>query len=121
MKRISIILLTALILPLAAKDIVLMEKGKSRCVIIKSDAKCPVQDHAAKELALYLGKIGNGEKPVIADSAVKGKAVITFQLLKKDNFLKEDGFRLTAKGNTITISALKGRGLLYGAYEILKR
>ena len=122
MKRIaSVILLTAIILPLAGKDIVLMEKGKSKCVIVKSDAKCPVQNHAAKELALYLGKIGNGEKPAITDKAVKGKAVITFQILKKDKFLKDDGFRLTAKGNTITISALKGRGLLYGAYEILKR
>ena len=122
MKRIAAAaLFAALLLPLVGKDIVLMEKGKSKCVIVISDAKCPVQKHAASELALYLGKIGSGEKPAITNKAVKGKAVITFSLLKKDSFLKDDGFRLTSKGNKITISSLKKRGLLYGAYEILKR
>ena len=120
-KSVSILLLAAAFLPLMGKDLMLMEKGKSKCVIVKSDAKCPVQDFAARELSLFLGKIAKGEKPVIADKAVKGKTVIAFQILKKDKFLKEDGFRLTAKGNTLTISALNKRGILYGAYEVLKR
>ncbi len=120
-KSISMLLLAAVFLPLMGKDLLLMDKGKSRCVIIKSDATCPVQDFAARELSLFLGKIANGENPVIGQKAVSGKNVIAFQLLKKDNYLKEDGFRLTAKGDTLTISALNKRGLLYGAYEVLKR
>ena len=91
-KSVTILLRAAVFLPLMGKDLLLMEKGKSNCVIIKSDAKCPVQDFAARELSLFLGKIAKGEKPAIATAAVKGKSVITFQLLKKDKFLKEDGF-----------------------------
>ena len=77
-KSISMLLLAAAILPLMGKDLPLMEKGKSKCVIVKSDAKCPVQDFAARELSLFLGKSAKGEKPVIADKAVKGKTVIAF-------------------------------------------
>ena len=120
-KSITLLLFAAALLPLMGKDLLLMEKGRSKCVIVKGDAKCPVQDFAARELSLYLGRIANGEKPAIAAKAVKGKNIITFQLLKKDSKIKNDGFRIVTKGNKITIYALQKRGLIYGAYEILKR
>ena len=52
-------------------DLVLMKNGKPECTIILRKNAAPPEKHAANELALFLGKIANGQKPVISDKAVR--------------------------------------------------
>ena len=55
--------------PCTGADFALMKDGKSACVIVKPAKDDRVTDFAATELAEFLGKISNGEKPAI----IKGK------------------------------------------------
>ena len=87
---------------LDAKDYVLVDNGKVKTSIVITDKDCPVQNHAAQELAAYLAKIsGSKEKVAIGLSAVKGTYPITLKLDKNDK-AKADGYTLNATDNGIT-------------------
>ncbi|MBP5181846.1 MAG: hypothetical protein J6331_02340, partial [Lentisphaeria bacterium] len=115
------LLVSMTLLPLSGRDVVLMEKGKSACVIVLSEKPSLPEQHAAQELSRFLAKIGEGEAPAVVKSAPEGKNIITFRLLQQDPTLKKDGFRIVAKEGKVTVFSLEERGLLFGAYEILKR
>ena len=48
------LLVSLIFLPLSGKDVVLMEKGKSACVIVPSENPSLPEQHAAQELSLFL-------------------------------------------------------------------
>ena len=105
---------------LEAKDYVLVDNGKVKTSIVLTDKNCPVQNHAAEELATYLAKIsGSKDKVAIGTAAVKGTYPIILKLDTKDK-AKADGYTLNATDKGITVSAINKFGILSGSYAILK-
>ena len=113
------LLLFASVLPAGAKEKFLMKDGKaSCCIVLKSDD--PAARHAAEELSLYLGKIAGGKGPSIGESAVAGLYPVTLELVK-DKAIQEEGFALDSSDAGLKIQAKAPIGLIYGAYEVLKK
>ena len=105
---------------LEAKDYVLVDNGKVKTSIVLTDKNCPVQNHAAEELATYLAKIsGSKDKVAIGTTAVKGTYPIILKLDTKDK-AKADGYTLNATDKGITVSSINKFGILSGSYAILK-
>ncbi|MBO4303967.1 MAG: DUF4838 domain-containing protein, partial [Lentisphaeria bacterium] len=113
-----------LLLPvsLPGKDVFLLKDGKAVSVILVGEKASPAERHAADELSLFLGRLSGGDAPKVLE---KGKSSslypVSFALVKEDNEIREDGFRIKVTEKGTVISAKEERGLLYGAYEILKR
>ncbi|MBR2905070.1 MAG: DUF4838 domain-containing protein [Lentisphaeria bacterium] len=113
------LLFLILALPVSAAEYYLMKDGKAAsCIVLKSND--PAAKHAAEELALYLGKIGNGKGPAIGRAAVKGFYPVTLELVK-DKDIAEEGYALTVNKNGLTLQAKEPVGLIFGAYDILKK
>ena len=120
MKKTSLFLLLFCTLPLLSfADLVLMKNGKPECTIILRKNAAPPEKHAANELALFLGKIANGQKPVISDKAVKGTVPVYLELTE-DRKVKEEGFKITANNEELRIAGKEPVGVLYGVYKVLK-
>ena len=119
MKRL-LFALSVLSAALLYADVPLMKNGEPVCTIIPAQGDDPTIRYAAEELSLYLGKIGGGKAPAIADKAESGRSSVVFQLDKNPKIHKH-GFQLETKGNTLYVRAQRPLGLLYGAYEILKK
>ena len=113
-----------LLLPflLCGKDVFLLKDGKAVSVIRTNKNASDLERHAANELSLFLGKLSGGDAPKVLE---KGKSSslypVSFALVKEDGEIREDGFRIKVTEKETVISAKDERGLLYGAYEILKR
>ncbi len=106
--------------PYMAAELTLVKDGKPvSCIVLPSDAD-PVMTFAAEELSLFLGKIAAADKPGIVSAPVEGLVPIVLAL-SKDKKLQEDGFKITAKANELRIEGKTSNGVLYGAYEILKK
>ena len=116
----TVLLLAGTVFSLQAKEYALVENGKVKTSIVLTDKDCPVQNHAANELALYLSKIsGSKEKAAIGTSPVPGTYPIILKQNPEDK-AKADGYTLSATDKGIIVSARNGFGLLSGAYAILK-
>ncbi|MBO4305065.1 MAG: hypothetical protein J6A21_10805, partial [Lentisphaeria bacterium] len=101
-------------------DFTFVKDGKSCCtIVVKKDAHV-VEKHAAEELSKFLGKISNGEKPVIAEKALPGTKTVKFALTKDDR-LKDEGFMVKTTKDTLTFCGKEEIGFLYGVYELLKK
>ncbi|MBO4305064.1 MAG: DUF4838 domain-containing protein, partial [Lentisphaeria bacterium] len=101
-------------------DFTFVKDGKSCCtIVVKKDAHV-VEKHAAEELSKFLGKISNGEKPVIAEKALPGTRTVKFALTKDDR-LKDEGFIVKTTKDTVTFCGKEEIGFLYGVYELLKK
>ena len=81
-------------------DVPLMKNGEPACTIIPAQGDDPTIRYAAEELSLYLGKIGGGKAPAIADKAEAGKSSVVFQLDRNPKIHKH-GFQLETKGSTL--------------------
>lgn len=114
-------LLCLFLSPLMGREIPLVKNGKAACVILLNKNAELTEQHAAKELALFLGKIANATGPKVLTKNTTNLYPISFKMDMKDKEIKEDGFRLNITGKGTVISAKHKRGLLYGAYEIIKR
>lgn len=107
----------------------LMKNGKAVCQIITAKNSDRVVKHAAKELSLYLGRIGNGDAPELA---IQKKGNLYPVILTMDEKklsatekraaagIKDDGFLISCTPEYTVIYAKMARGVLYGVYEILK-
>ena len=91
---------------LCGAEFPLMKNGKAvSCIVLQKNAT-PVEQHAADELAKFLAKISNGERPAIGTEPVKGKYPIYLELTK-DKRVKEEGLKLSAdKKAFFTISGI---------------
>ena len=109
-------------------DFPLTENGMTQCcIVVKKDAELPVS-FGAQELSRFTEKVSSAKIPV-ADAAAKGKnnifvgTIADKKLLMASGIdgekLKEDGFALAVKKNTLYIVGQNPRGALYGCYEIL--
>ena len=106
--------------PCTGADFALMKDGKSACVIVKPAKDDRVTDFAATELAEFLGKISNGEKPAI----IKGKNTtklypVIFNVDAKAKTSGE-GYIISVNKNAVTITSKHPRGIMYGVYALLK-
>ena len=108
-------------LVLSGKDIFLMKNGKAVSAVIVNTNAVEAEKHAAKELSYFLGKIAGGKGPEIVSGKKTTLYPITFDINKNDKEIKDDGFRLSITEKGTVISAKHERGLIYGAYEIVKR
>ena len=115
-----LIALSVLSAALVYAEVPLMKNGSPACSIVPAPGDDPTAKHAAEELALYLGKIGGGSAPAIVNNAEAGKSSVVFELVKNPK-IEDQGFQLETKGETLYIRAKKPLGLLYGAYEVLKK
>ena len=105
---------------LCGAEFPLMKNGKAvSCIVLQKNAT-PVEQHAADELAKFLAKISNGERPAIGTEPVKGKYPIYLELTK-DKRVKEEGLKLSADKKALRIAGNTPVGVLYGVYEVLKR
>ena len=125
-------LLTASLLPLQAKELVLAGKTVAPATIFIPKEPSPVIRHAAEELALYLGKITNTAPPAVSQEGGSSRCAVfllTADQAKKRNILPEkklaeladDGFLLHVSGNKLYVIGSNPLGVLYGAYEVVKR
>ncbi len=106
---------------LKGKEIYLMKDGKAVSAIVLNKNASDTEQHAAKELSLFLGKIADGKAPEILQKNNPALYPISFKMVENDKEIKDDGFRIAVTEKGTVISAKHHRGLLYGAYEILKR
>jgi hypothetical protein len=131
--KLSLICLLAVVaVAVLAKDYELVKNSKpSSCIVLADNAR-PVEKHAASELSLFLGKVtgadvkiesvpsknlhniylGTAEAKNMPRSAAIDRAV---------SQLKDDGFVLAADKDGVRVISKKPVGVLYGAYEILKK
>ncbi len=115
----TIYLFLFLSLPLFAGEYFLMKNGKAAsCIVLKSND--PVSRHAAEELSLYLGKIANGKGPLISAKGEKGLYPIILELVK-DKAIQKEGYALSISKNGVLVQAEEPVGLIYAAYDILKK
>ena len=101
----------------AAADFVMAEKGEApQATIWCSNAGSEVERHAAAELRDYVRRITGVELPVSLESKRPSGKVIR---LSSGEFV-DDGFELSAKGDTLRIRGGRRAGVLYGVYELLE-
>ena len=110
----------------------LVENGKATSLIVVGDVGA-AGTYAATELADYLRKI-TGDGPAISSAAIPGKYPVYFcdrmpeaeksfpaDVLAGCRKVKDDGFLLAVRSDATYLYAARARGLVYAAYEILKR
>lgn len=115
------VLLSAVLIPcLYGADVPLMKNGTPQCTVIVSAKAGPVEKHAAKELAVFLGKISAGTAPAVASQTIKGTLPIRFELTK-DQRVAEEGFMIRTGKDRIVIYGQQPIGFLYGTYYLLKK
>lgn len=59
-----------------------------------------------------------GDEPSLAESALSGTGLA---VMKKQEEIKPEGYRLTEKGGTLTLEAADEKGVLYGIFHILRQ
>ncbi len=101
-------------------DFALTRDGRPVCRIITGDNPSEEVRLAASELSKYLGKLSGGTAPGISAGPVPGFYPIRFEL-GNDREIQPEGFRLKSDEKGLVISARQPIGLIYGAYEILKK
>ncbi len=104
--------------PAAGYD--LMRDGAPACSIVLAPDAGPVERHAAEELSVYLGKIAGGPAPAIGTNAVDGTYPVRLTVQAQAG-LDSEGFALKAGPDGLQIIGAEPIGVLYGAYEILKK
>lgn len=119
---------------------VLVEDGKSRCVLVLPDNPLEYETLAAEELQLLILKMSGARLPMVTAGRggvpegsvsilIGSAAVASVPNLELDRALGErrdamscrDGFVLRADRNVIAIAGVRHTGTLYGAYELLER
>ncbi len=115
-----------------ADDCDLVKDGKATSCIVLPDNAGLAEKHAANELALFLEKV-TGAKLAIRDTPSKDLCNIYLGTAEAKNMprsaavdtavsrLKDDGFVLAADKDGVRVIGKKPVGVLYGAYEILKK
>ena len=105
---------------LAGAEFPLMKDGKAACCIVTAPDAGVAEQHAAAELAKFLGKIAGGNPPEVSGEPSGGMYPV-FLKIAEDSAVSGDGFRIEARADALVISACNSRGILYGVYEILKQ
>ncbi len=98
----------------------LTENGSPACCIILQENAGLAENHAARELAKYLGIISGGAAPLIVTAPQPGLYPVRL-LIGEDAELGDQGYRMKADKDALVISAQKECGILFGVYELLKR
>ena len=105
----------------ADAELILARRGApSAYAIVVPQNASPSQRYAAEELRDYTARMTGVTLPI--RSAAEPLPAKRVEIVTSgDKALGEDGFRLTARGEVLTIAASSVRGALYGAYELLER
>ena len=123
------VLCIAAVANMQAKDFDLVKDGKSVSTIVLRPNMSAVEAYAAVELATYLEKITGAAIPVkmapekgsynifLSAGSPQLPEAAQAQMYK----VKDDGFLIHASDNGLYIVARQPRGVLFGAYEILKK
>ena len=123
----------------AHPPVVLVEDGRSRCVIVLPDDPHQWEQHAADELINHLKQISDAKVEVMKAGEVPppgtvrillgapARELIDSELLdaaegaRRDELSCRDGFVIKTSKNAIAIRGLRPTGTLYGTYELLER
>ena len=120
MKPFFTVCLIAAAFILHGTEFLLTKNGKAVSSIVLGKNATIVEKHAADELAKFLAKISNGERPAIGTKEVKGKYPIYIGLTG-DKKVKEEGFKISADKKGLYIQGKTPVGTIYGAYAVLKK
>ena len=109
-----------------AKDIVLVEGGKSTYTIVVSRDASPSEKHAAQELQEFVREISSAELPI--SQTLSSKAIIlgdgpALRALNIDidfEGLGDEGFTIRTVGPHLVIAGGRQRGAMYGVYTFLE-
>lgn len=113
-----------LLLPLWLGAVELVSGGVSRAEIILSASAQESEVYAAEELSGFILKMTGAGIPVVRQKT-PGKLPVQLILVTDPSSpeakkMQHDGFMIRASENGVAIYSCKGRGLLYGVYDILK-
>ncbi len=111
----------------------LIKDGRvASCIVLPAESSV-IEQHAADELALYLGKIAGSNAPVIAAQPSENLCPIFLGTVEDSNLvarlkdrnlpskLAPEGFLIDSDGDRLIVLGKEPIGVLYGAYEILKK
>ncbi|MBB5285838.1 alpha-glucuronidase [Rhabdobacter roseus] len=102
------------------EDAALRQKYLSQVPTIASTSTHPTVQIAVEELRQGLGTLLG--KPVAVKPALgANEKGISFKLNPTESGISEEGFKLQTVGGTLQLIAQTERGLLYAAYELLRR
>lgn len=118
--RFIFISLIVLALHCPAGSFNLTENGKTVCSIVVSPDAAAAEKHAAEELAKYLSLTSGGERPAIGTAPQPGTYPVYLKKIK-DPATGEQGFRITAQKDGLTVDASEDCGILFGVYNLLKK
>jgi len=125
----NIVILTLALAPslTASQQVVLVDKGNSRCTIITPDDAGPTVDRATKELAKYLGRITGTDVPIVNERQSSGGTRIDVGLTRRaratlsEGFLDEEERVLVRSGpEGVVICGGSDRGTLFAVYRFLE-
>ena len=100
-----------------AQDVTLVEDGVAKCRVEIPAKPSATESFLAKEIAKYV-EISTGAK--IEAERRGGESCYPIEL-RTDAALKPESFVIETRADGMTISGGDDLGLLYGAYELLKR
>ena len=104
----------------ATAGLVLAERGKDAdCAIIVPKTADETVRRAADELRDFTERTTGVKLPIAASGEPAPEKAIVLEIA--DGKAETDGFRLKAEGGRLRIVGENGRGVLYGAYEVLER
>jgi hypothetical protein len=115
------------------KNLVLIQDGQPRCVIVAGENAAPPEKHAVEELRAYFKKATGADVPVVAFNELPPRAfpiflgtpdsqpaVARLGVLAKARALSEEAFILKANEQGLIITAKEPIGVLYGAYTFIE-
>ncbi|MDO4630040.1 MAG: DUF4838 domain-containing protein [Planctomycetia bacterium] len=127
------LLITSLSASALAKDLVLIDDGKTRCQIVLPTEATEVQKTTALEVQKYLKQISGAEVPVVTESETEaqnessriviGPSALSQKLLGKsvnEAEIAYDGIVVKTVGSDLVLSGHAQRGMLYSAYTFLE-
>ena len=120
MTRKSLILSLFVAVSSLSAAVKLTDNGQIACSIVLSENAGPVEQHAANELAKFLGRISACPLPEISTREIEGKYPVRLQLVT-DSEVSEQGFLLDVRPDAMIIGGRQSIGVLYGVYEVLKK
>ncbi|MFB3825325.1 MAG: hypothetical protein ACE15B_01105 [Bryobacteraceae bacterium] len=92
-----------------------------RVAVVSKAGGRPEEKLAARELALYLGRMYPKAAFSVADTAPAGGKKILVGVQKDKTPARPESFRISVAGDTATVAGADARGTLYAVYALLER
>ena len=110
-----------------------VENGESDYVIVVSEDADECEQFSAEELQSFISQSTGAVLPIVKDTSLRfntrakhisvgeTKLLSEAEIAINSDELTLDGFKITARGNTVFICGPRSRATMYGVYEFLER